>query len=516
MRKALFCLFSSVLAFSVLTSCSSNTLTSNQLNPPPEGNVPVSLTITDDPPQGVSVLFFQVNLTAASLQPASGSAVSLINNPIPIDVTQLQALSAFLNTANVPAGTYNSLSLAFANPQLVIYNASDTALSATCAVGTVCQLTPTLDNSATINITSAPLPVTVAANTPLGFLIDFHLNTIIQSDMSVNLSATSGITLAQLPPFSASQPPQFGLVTGTVESATPSSNQFTMQTGDGRTFTIDSNSSTMYSGFPCASPVETISCVAAGQSVQVQVASVQSDGTLLGGQVTYLQASGQQTVVGTIVAIPPLPTPAGETIVEMILHQSPTASSSLPLGGLAWVAVWSPGSGSQNTTTYSIDSNGFTIPSGLSFASNNDLGVGETVQATVVPGTLQAVTGTGIQSGLWGPPAQLSFTASNLQLEPSQITGVIANIGTAGNFTLGVTPSIFGGASPTFQAQAIVETTSQTTYQGFGTGGFSGLATGESVSVNGWLFPQNGLLDPAIGPPIILAQTVTLHSGGTF
>ena len=173
MRKALFWLFSSALAFGLLTSCSSNSIHHSI----PAENVPVSLTITDDPPQGVSVLFFQVSLTAASLQPASGSAVSLINNPIPIDVTQLQALSAFLNTANVPAGTYNSLSLAFANPQLVIYNASDTALSATCAVGTVCQLTPTLDNSATINITSAPLPVTVilatlAAAVAFAFLVD--------------------------------------------------------------------------------------------------------------------------------------------------------------------------------------------------------------------------------------------------------------------------------------------------------------------------------------------------------
>ena len=80
--------------------------------------------MTDDPPAGVSVLFFQVSLTAASLTPTSGSAVSLLNNntPIQIDVTKLQALSAFLSTANVPAGTYNSLSLTFATPQLVIFN----------------------------------------------------------------------------------------------------------------------------------------------------------------------------------------------------------------------------------------------------------------------------------------------------------------------------------------------------------------------------------------------------------
>jgi len=45
---------------------------------------------------------------------------------------------------------------------------------------------------------------------------------------------------------------------------------------------------------------------------------------------------------------------------------------------------------------------------------------------------------------------------------------------------------------------------------------FSGLAVGDVVSVNGWLFPQNGVLDPTIGPPIIVAQTVTYHSDGMF
>jgi hypothetical protein len=513
MRKAIFCLFGSALACSLLTSCSSNVSSSGQLGTPPE-NVPVSLTITDDPPVGVSVLFFQVNLTAASLQPASGTAVSLINNPIPIDVTQLQALSAFLNTANVPTGAYNSLSLTFANPQLVIYNNSDTSIASTCAVGAVCQLTPTIDNSGTFNISSTPFPVTIAANSPLGFLIDFHLNTIIQSDLSVNLSATDGITVGQLPPWSQGQPPHFGALTGTVESVNVSSNDFTMLTLDGRTFTIDSNSSTTYADFSCASPVQTISCMAVGESVQVQVASVQADRTLLAAQVTYLQAAGQQTVVGTIVAIPPLPTPAGETIIDIILHQSPTSSPGIPMGGFAQVAVWTTGS---NAATFSIDSNGFTIPPGLTFTSPANFGVGQSLQLLVAAGTLQGPSGPGGNQGGggWGPPAALSFTASNVELEPSQFTGSIESVG-MGSFTLDLFPNFFGAVSPTFQAEAVVETSSQTTYQGFTTDSFSGLAAGDVVSVNGWLFPQNGILDPAIGPPIIVAQTVTYHSNGMF
>jgi hypothetical protein len=45
---------------------------------------------------------------------------------------------------------------------------------------------------------------------------------------------------------------------------------------------------------------------------------------------------------------------------------------------------------------------------------------------------------------------------------------------------------------------------------------FSGLAVDDVVSVNGWLFPQNGALDPAIGPSIIVAPAVTYHWDGMF
>jgi hypothetical protein len=188
--------------------------------------------MTDDPPSGVSVLFFQVSLTSASLASASGSSVSLVTSPVQVDVTQLQALSAFLSTANVPTGTYDSLSLTFANPQLVILNTSDTALGSTCAVGSVCQLTPAIDSSATVTLSAAPFPVTVAANSPLGFLVDFHLNTIIQSDLSINLGVANGIALTQAPPASAAQPAPFGILTGTV--ATVSGNQFTLTTAWGK------------------------------------------------------------------------------------------------------------------------------------------------------------------------------------------------------------------------------------------------------------------------------------------
>jgi len=62
----------------------------------------------------------------------------------------------------------------------------------------------------------------------------------------------------------------------------------------------------------------------------------------------------------------------------------------------------------------------------------------------------------------------------------------------------------------------MIETTSQTTYQGFSPDSFSGLADKDLVSVNGWVFSQNGLLDPAVGPPNVVAQTITLRPSAVY
>ncbi len=502
-NKSLSLLFVPVTVLTLLAGCSSTTMEPS----PSASGVPVSLSMTDDPPAGVSVLFFQVSLTGATLMPASGSAVSLLSNntPIQIDVTQLQALSAFLSTANVPQGTYNSLSLTFSSPELMIYNASDSSIASSCAVGSVCQIAPPIDNSGTVSITTSPFPVTVAANSPLGFLVDFHLNKVIQSDLSVNLGVSNGVTVAELPP--APTPPQFGSLSGTVQSINANQNQFTIQTAWGRTFTIDSTTSTTYDDFPTSScSTAGIGCLADGQVVQVQVASFASGGVLTAAEVSYLQAAMQQTAEGTIIG---LENSSSGTAIKLILHNHPSNSASLPLGGVATVTI-------ANNATYSVDTNGFTLPSGLIFTGAPDLYMGQQVEVDVVTGSLSASNDDGFSDN-WGPPRPLSFTTDSVTLEPSQVSGMISALdSSAQSFTLG------GNGGPFFipwpmpmmvssnAASFNVVTTTLTTYQRFSMDSYDGLGTGDYVSVNGWLFPPAG----SSGPPTLAAQTVVMRNNG--
>ena len=448
------------------------------------GNVPVSMMVTDTPPDGVTVLFFQLSITAASLATSSGS-VSLLNttNPIPINVTQLQTDAAFLGSANVPAGTYSSLSVTFANPQLTIFNDSGAAIGS-CANDTVCQLTP-MTTPSMLTFSTDPFPVTLTANSPQAFKLDIHLDTIIQQNLSVDLSATDGVTVSQIP-----TPPQgapftrLGHLIGTIQSL--GANAFTLQTGDGRTFNIGVNNSTTYNYPSSVCTTDNFACLAAQQIVKVKL-SLMAAGTLLATEVDFVQPAGQNVLEGNIIR---LSTSGSNTIIDLILQQAAPMPmfDKFPYGQRASVTVPSTG------VTYAIDSGSFTIPSGLSFASSTDLAVGQEV-SVVVQGSVAQGSGTEMSIPFLGPAA-IALTTNSITLEPSQITGSVAAINaTASSFTLSTFPFWFVPAATTPGALPIlvpvnitVQTTSATTFSNLTPDTIAGFSVNDVVSVGGWVF----------------------------
>jgi hypothetical protein len=416
-------------------------------------------------------------------------------NPIPVNVTQLQTDSAFLGNASVAAGTYTGLNLTFSNPQLTIYNASGSTIGTganACANNTVCQLQPSATNmSLTLNSTP-PFPVTLTASSPLAFLLDIHLNTVIQSDLSVNFGVTNGVTISQPPtPPSGTPIPHLGHLVGTIQSINSSTtpNSLTLQSGFGKTFTIDVGGSTTYENFPassaCTTSAETFACLAAQQVVKVDV-SEQTDGTLLASDVDYLQLASQIMVEGNIIR---LSAASGNTVMDLIPQGGWATPGTLPLGHRVRVTV--PSSG----VTYAIDSGSFTLPSsGLSFASISDLAVGQEV-TVVVQGSVTPAAGSS-NGSTWFGSGPATFTTSSITLEPSQITGSVGALPATGqmNFTLSTLPFFFvppasASAPPSWAPfNLTVDTTAATTFTNFSTDSLSGLALNDIVSVQGWVF----------------------------
>jgi len=490
---------------------------------PLDVSAPTALTVTDTPPTGVTVLFFQLSITGATLtsQTVQNGALLSSANPIPFNVSQLQTESALLDSTRVgwnhryTTGTYTGLTVTFANPQLTIYNGTGSAIG-TCANNTVCQLAPTT-TPLTLNFSSTPFPITLTADSPVAFKLDIHLNTIIQPDLTVNLAAPNGVTLSQLPAPPAGGPiSALGRLIGTVQSV--GANQFTLQTPEGRTFLIYVNSSTAYNlpddpycppgphlscplVVPAVCSAENLFCLMAGEVVSATV-GLQSDGTLLATEVDYLQAVGQQAVEGTIVG---LSTSGGNTIMDLILQAEPlsTMSSTLPLGQHVSVIVPSTG------VTYLIDWQSFTPPSWmtLSFASASDLQVGQEV-LVFVEGSVTTSNGSGTSASTPVGPAPLAFTTNFITLEPSQITGTVEAVdANSQSFTLQTLPAFFvppsasPGAPPTLNpVQILIATTTQTNYEGLTPDDFSGVAVNDVVSVAGWLFKSAGAPLDCSGP----------------
>ena len=218
-------LFSSVLILGLafLIGCGGGSSTPPNTPPAtPPGSAAVSLTIQDMPPMGVTVLSFEVTITGAVMQPGN---VSMISAPVRLEMKRLEVLKSFLNTVNVPAGTYTSMSVTLANPRMTVLNNSGMGMMGGCAAGTVCEVVPPMMASS-VNITGAPFPLTVQDNTPLGMLLDFDLLNSIQSNMSVNPIMSCS---RRSPMQGTGQLDEIEDVLGRVTAKDAANNQFSLQ-----------------------------------------------------------------------------------------------------------------------------------------------------------------------------------------------------------------------------------------------------------------------------------------------
>src|SRR5713101_1842441 len=178
----------------------------SRMNPLQQGSSALSVTIRDTPPTGVTVLSFEVSVTGAALSPGN---VDLLagRGPVRIEVENLETESAFLNTARVAPGTYTSLNLTFANPELTFKNGT-TGTLAGCAAGAVCEIKPTGTLTSTVNFPSPGLTITGSSSgmmqeedderTAMGIQVDLNVNTILSGTLGVDFSQSGAVSVKQL------------------------------------------------------------------------------------------------------------------------------------------------------------------------------------------------------------------------------------------------------------------------------------------------------------------------------
>jgi Domain of unknown function (DUF5666)/Domain of unknown function (DUF4382) len=467
MRKAraVSCLAVFVCA-AILAGCSGNSMTMQ--NPSPQ-SVPMSLTIHDNPPAGVTVLSFEINVTGASLQPSdsSQSAVSMIHGPQEIELEHLQTESALLGNANVPAGMYNGLSLTFANPTMTILNQTSAALSVgngqNCAVGQVCQFSPKLNQSMiSVQSPTAPFPLNLTAASPVVLDLDFNVDSSIQS---TDLSITPTVSVKQLTAMDDDDRLEFvGRVTALGQNST-----FTLQLGfGGQSVTIATDSNTQFN-FGSSCMANNFSCLMAGEIVKVQAQPPSSGSTPLATKVELFAVPNELLLVGLVSQVNTAQNQF--QLVTRDIFDEGGEMQGIPPGFQVTVQI-------ASQATFSIDTDALTLPSGLNFASVSDMIVGQAV--AFHPVAPFSITGT-------MPNLSITLNTDKVRLEPSPVTATISAINSGGNpqsFTLGTLPMFFA----TNGVSSIqVDVLSSTVFIN-DTTGLAGLSTGNNVSVGGLLF----------------------------
>jgi hypothetical protein len=457
----------------------------------------VSLTIHDSPPMGVTVLSFEIEVTGAALQPSDSSLqpVSMISEPDDIELEHLQTESALLASKSVMAGTYSGLMVSFANPKMTIQNQTGTTLmlgSQSCTNQQVCQFNPKLNQSSvTVQSPTQPFPITLSMNSPVVLKMDFNVDSSIQQG---DLSITPTISLMQLAlPISGGDDQGEDMeIIGMITSIDQTGHTFMLQTGmNGPSYTIATDTNTQFD-FGTSCSAEKFSCLQKGQTVKVDV-KMQTDSSLIASEVKFFQPANQMSFSGTITAVN-----SGGTFQIVLFDEEDFGSNemgSLSIGLPLTVTLATP-------TTFSIDTGGLMLPSGLTFASAADLMVGQEVR----------LHPTGAPTGM---PPNLTIAVDQVQLEPSHVTGTITAINTGGNpqtLTLGKLSPFFTTAGiSSIQVDALSTTQFETEEDQIMTSGLGSLQTGNTVSVRGLLF--NTMTTPTMVAERVVTRSTPTSTG---
>ena len=446
----------------------------------------LSVTVTDTPPTDVTVLSFEVSVTAATLNPG-GPDLLAGRGPVRIEAEELETESAFFNTVGVAPGTYTMLNLTFANPELTFKNGTTMKLAG-CAPGAVCEINPTGTLTSVVNF---PAPGLVIPGNPstsgmmgqdmggdneqtaMGIQLDLDVNTILTMALGVDFSQAGAVTVKQLAREAEGEFDDVDELQGTVQNLSTANMTFTLHTMNGD-FSITTNANTQFEFPNCMT--NDILCLQNNFVVEVD-AMMMPGGGFLAREISFEDQGEDDEMEGVVFKID------DATHFEMVVLDELRSLNNVNVGNPVVVTLSNP--------SFQVQMEELNAPSALvsAFQSATD--------------TSQLLTGQTVEVRLTapanpGPP--ISVTADRVRLRMSQLTANVSGSPTPPTFMLGNLPSLFTGAGIT---SIQVDTSDTTRFEGVTD--LSGLANMDMVSVRGLLF-KNG------ANPVLVAKKIRKRS----
>jgi Domain of unknown function (DUF5666) len=427
----------------------------------------VSVTMTDSPPAGVTLLSFEVNLTGAMLSPGS---VDLLagRGPVQIEIKQLETESAFLRTTAVNPGTFTSLTLTFANPDLTFKNDTGAALAG-CAVGAVCEIKPTGTLTSTTNFPGPGL--VIMANSPTGIKVDVNPGTILSSTLDLDFSLAGAVSVQQLSMKPAGELDDLDDLRGAVQNLDTTNKSFSLHTPDGD-FPITTDSNTEFDFEACAA--NNFTCLQNNQVVEVD-AKLMAGGVFLAKRIEFEDDAEDDELEGIVFKID------DATHFEMVVLDELRSVNNVTVGNPTVVTLSNPG--------FRVEADGLPVPSTLQSRFE-----GATDTSQLLPGQTVQLRLTGPANP--GPP--VAVIADRVRLRMTQFTAnVKAGSIVPPNFNVDTLPALFTTAGI---SSIDVQTSSNTDFEGVS--GLAALADGNTVSLRGLLFKDGA------PPPELVAKKV--------
>ncbi|MBZ5528663.1 MAG: DUF4382 domain-containing protein [Acidobacteriia bacterium] len=489
MKRSPLALSTILLAALLLASCSG---THNTVTPPASGNATVSVTFTDTPPAGVSILSFTITLSGLALNPSSGAPVNftLSPNPLSVELTRLQS-DSFLGatSAAIPAGTYSGITVAVASSKIVFLNGTAAAIGS-CTAGSLCTVSPISAASVTYTF---PAALSLTSGQQTGIALDFNLNNAITAALGVDFTVAGAVTATNLP-HTGTPASTLDLIedfTGTVTAYNSSTGSLTVQSGTRGTLTGIVGSGTLYHD-PLATCVALNStCLHTGQTLSVN-AGLNLDGTLAIREVDLIDSTSVDVLEGTIYKTPGTTTSFSMVLSDkVVVTSSNTALTGAAAGdtvNLSWSAA----------PTFAVDTAGMTLSS--SFPSNLALFTGGADSSVLYPGQTVMVTVTGATASL----GVVSATATRILLRHSRFTATVNTV-LSNSFSINAAalPPFFGSFGATIPLVEVFPNV--TSYDNVA--GSASLAAADVVSLRA-LYIQNPGMNSS---PMFFATKVRKH-----
>jgi len=284
----------SVLALVALASgCGGGSSSSTTTPTPQSGSVFVNGTDAPLP----SVVSFQVDITGMTVSDGTNSPVSVLNGTQTVDFARLNGLHTLLDLNTIPMGTYTTVNVTLANPQIGYLNVTNpqttppTRPTITTLNGTTTPAVTLTQSSVTLTLKN---PLTVTAGDIIGLSFDFDLRQSIQVDQNGQFTGVVNPTLdlkAITPSDSDAYIDEFDA--GVVSVGTSS---FMIQGPHGHQFTVNVNNQTEWENGEGLSNLTSTSIVeisgtldrTSGAILADTVAIVSQDSFFAGGLVTFV------------------------------------------------------------------------------------------------------------------------------------------------------------------------------------------------------------------------------------